>query len=339
MVNILSKLEYNFYTFLGVFIKWIKNFEEFLKYYCYILAFEDSKSIYIRTTIAVILARRGKYEKAIKRYDKLIKEDPYYIRSWLGKSNSLLMLGKYDEALASINRALAINKDVIMLLALKANIFSIMMDADKELECAEYILSIDPDSKEGLKYKYRALQDLGEKDLAFKVCKELLDKHPKDDEVWYDLGNFELRNDNLRKALDCAEKAVDINNDVYNRSFCAYLLYENECYEESLYIIMFNLREWDISLYKRMYSYYLTGLCLNKLNRLDEASEYYNLGLKVEIDTFVQGLEIACYYMRARIFEELDNVEESIKNYEIVLNLNPDCNKAKDRMANLKSKT
>ncbi len=45
------------------------------------------------------LMELGKYARAAKCYDKIIKRDPVNTQAWINKGNSLLSLRNYDEAI------------------------------------------------------------------------------------------------------------------------------------------------------------------------------------------------------------------------------------------------
>jgi len=44
------------------------------------------------------LFERGKYKDAIKKYDKILKNDSSYIQAIYGKASCLITLGKFNEA-------------------------------------------------------------------------------------------------------------------------------------------------------------------------------------------------------------------------------------------------
>jgi len=47
---------------------------------------------------AFSLFERGKYKDAIKKYGKILKNDPSYIHAIYGKASCLITLGKFNEA-------------------------------------------------------------------------------------------------------------------------------------------------------------------------------------------------------------------------------------------------
>ena len=51
----------------------------------------------------------GKYEEAIATYDKAIEIDPQYADAWNNKGSALGCLGKYEEAIAAYDKAIEID--------------------------------------------------------------------------------------------------------------------------------------------------------------------------------------------------------------------------------------
>ncbi len=51
----------------------------------------------------------GKYNEAIKAYDKALEIDPRYYAAWRGKGKALYSLGKFDEAIKAYDKAIETN--------------------------------------------------------------------------------------------------------------------------------------------------------------------------------------------------------------------------------------
>lgn len=58
----------------------------------------------------VALAKLGRYEEAIKEYEKVIELGPSAY-GWLGKGDVLARLGRYEEALRAIDKAIELKPD------------------------------------------------------------------------------------------------------------------------------------------------------------------------------------------------------------------------------------
>jgi tetratricopeptide (TPR) repeat protein len=55
------------------------------------------------------LDQAGKYEEAVKAYDKVLKINPQYADAWYNKGIALVNLRKYKEAINAYDEALKIN--------------------------------------------------------------------------------------------------------------------------------------------------------------------------------------------------------------------------------------
>lgn len=56
------------------------------------------------------LARLGRYEEALRCYERALTLDPGYRGSWMNKGYVLTKLGRYDEAAVCADRAMRIAK-------------------------------------------------------------------------------------------------------------------------------------------------------------------------------------------------------------------------------------
>ncbi len=57
----------------------------------------------------VVLYDQGKYDEAVKAFDKAIEINPQYEAAWIGKGMTLGSQGKYDEAVKAFDKAIEIN--------------------------------------------------------------------------------------------------------------------------------------------------------------------------------------------------------------------------------------
>jgi tetratricopeptide (TPR) repeat protein len=55
------------------------------------------------------LGNLGKYDEAIKAYDKAIESDPHNLKAWNNKGIALYALNKSDEAIDAYNKSIVIN--------------------------------------------------------------------------------------------------------------------------------------------------------------------------------------------------------------------------------------
>jgi len=102
----------------------------------------------------IALRKLGKYDEAIKAYDRAIDLDPKYASAWNNKGIALDELGKYDEAIKAYDKAI---------------------DLDPKYTSAWYNKGI-------------ALDELGKYDEAIKAYDRAIDLDPKDALAWHNKG-------------------------------------------------------------------------------------------------------------------------------------------------------
>ena len=69
---------------------------------------DDSEACY---GIGVELSNLGRYNEALKSYDKAVRIKPKYVNAWHGRGVALSNLGRYEEALKSYDKALKLKPD------------------------------------------------------------------------------------------------------------------------------------------------------------------------------------------------------------------------------------
>jgi len=62
--------------------------------------------------MGIILADRGRYEKAARCCERAIRIYPFYVHAWNNWGLALYQLGRYEEALERLDEALTLNPDL-----------------------------------------------------------------------------------------------------------------------------------------------------------------------------------------------------------------------------------
>lgn len=96
---------------------------------------------------------KRKFEKAMKYFDKSLKINPNYYKSWNSKAVVFFRLNMYNEALSCYNRALAIKPDYVLSILNKSNLcMSNLCNYEEAVKCYDQLLQMDKNAlKEGIK--------------------------------------------------------------------------------------------------------------------------------------------------------------------------------------------
>jgi tetratricopeptide (TPR) repeat protein len=110
----------------------------------------------------------GKYDEAIKCYDKAIEIDPDNPVVWNNKGLALNSLGKYDEAITSYDKAIEIDPDDADTWNNKGLALNSLGKYDEAITSYDKAIEIDPDDADTWNNKGLALNSLGKYDEAKK---------------------------------------------------------------------------------------------------------------------------------------------------------------------------
>uniref|UniRef100_UPI00117774EA TPR end-of-group domain-containing protein n=1 Tax=Calothrix rhizosoleniae TaxID=888997 RepID=UPI00117774EA len=80
------------------------------------------------------LGNLGRYEEALASYDKAVVIKPDYHEAWYNRGYALGNVGRYEEALASYDKALAIKPDLHLAWYNKARCYVLQNQLDQGLE-------------------------------------------------------------------------------------------------------------------------------------------------------------------------------------------------------------
>jgi tetratricopeptide (TPR) repeat protein len=146
------------------------------------------------------------YNKQIEYYRKIIALDPHELESWEKMGRIYENLGDYDKALVCLEIAANLAPYDIDILIKTGDIYTMKNDYNKSIEFYEKAINTAPD--QAAKRKIPLIESY----------KRAIELNSDDINLWLNLGYaYELKK-NYAGALECYEKALQINpNDAMAR--------------------------------------------------------------------------------------------------------------------------
>lgn len=178
------------------------------------------------------LEKLGRFEEALKYYDKNIEIDPKSPYGWCDKAACLENMGRYEEALQHYNKAIELDEeDTSHALAYKGNLLHMNGHTEEALDCFNQSLkyrstNIDERSFErknithhpfltnyfGMLYCKASCLDLMRKfEESSKCWDEATSINPNNSVLWFNKGKSLQSLEKYEEALECYIKAVDLN--------------------------------------------------------------------------------------------------------------------------------
>jgi len=293
----------------GDFDSALKLIEDLLKIFP-----KCEKALYLKGRIYQFL---GEYNKSLTCYDDIIHINPKYFFVWVEKALLLSSLKKYDDALKVLNEGLSININNQELIELKVKIFRESGRYDEGLEYANHVLN-DINKELGMGIKASVLMAMGSCNDAYGCFYSLYDSNKKNISACFGLSSASYCLGNLEDAIDFLKKCIELNNDnlMFHLLYASYLI-ENKSYNHALDILNETLKS-----YADFNFYYLKGLCLEFLNKEEDAQKYYEKGLNLALVSLEAYNDESSSEMISVILERLNSPDEAKKYFDKFKKLN-----------------
>ena len=176
-----------------------------------------------------------RYEDAIASYNKAIEIDINYAEIHNNKGNALKSLERYDEAIESYDKAIKIKSDYAFAYNNKGNALKNLERYDEAIESYDKAIKINPNYIEAHHNKGNILKDLKRFDESISSYDKAIEINP---DYYFSFNNrgiiFQHLN-HFEKALASYDKAIEINPDypeTYNNK--GNILKELKRYDEAL---------------------------------------------------------------------------------------------------------
>jgi tetratricopeptide (TPR) repeat protein len=161
---------------------------------------------------ADLLVQRGEFRAALEAYDRAVALTDDKVPLIIEKSR-LVLSGRNlpEEALATVNEALAIDPESIPALAWKQSVFLHMGKRDEAEAVNDRILEIDPKNEDALLYRAEVFRMKGKGDLALGVYDAYLLHYPDRMGIWKVRAELLLELHRYPDALESVEKAISFD--------------------------------------------------------------------------------------------------------------------------------
>lgn len=157
---------------------------------------------------------RKDYERSLADYDRAIKTARPGVTGaempWYGKGATLILLGRYDEALRAIDRALDINPHNEVAWLNKGNAFTKLGRLVDALRCFNAAIKVNPAYEVAWNNKGNALARLGKFDEALGCYERALELDVRYRSAWVNKGFVLTKLGRFDEAASCADRALGL---------------------------------------------------------------------------------------------------------------------------------
>lgn len=165
----------------------------------------DPENTLARITLALTYSRFGDHDRAILEHQPTLLGERWQMDAQRAVAISLGNAGRYDEAIAAVDRALAINDRLLMLHFERA--FYALQNGDTDAATVAYFRVLAQDA-DNIKARLRMCELstlLRETATALRYCQEVTSRAPTWAEGWYRLGREYF----LQGAFEDAQQALN----------------------------------------------------------------------------------------------------------------------------------
>jgi tetratricopeptide (TPR) repeat protein len=124
------------------------------------------------------LMGEGRKLDALNAFDQALERDPENALAWANRGTVLLNLERYEEAVQSYERSLALRADSPYVYCSLATVSNRTGQPEKALSFADNALQYDPNFAPAMANKAKALKALGRHDEARELFERAFELHP-----------------------------------------------------------------------------------------------------------------------------------------------------------------
>jgi protein O-GlcNAc transferase len=243
------------------------------------------------TSYGLVLQAVKRFDDALASFDKALALAPNAFDALNNRGNLLQELKRFDEALVSFDKALSIKPDSVAILSNRGNALRNLNRIEEALASFNRALTITPGSWQILGNRGNALRSLGRLDEALASFEAALAVKPDNAMLYYNRGNAQRELNRLEEALVSFKRAVAISP---------------------------NVPELLIA----------QGHVLRTLTRFDEALASFDRTLRIN-PNYAEA-----HYNRGNIFCDMERYEDAVGSYDAAVAIKPDYSEALNNRGN-----
>jgi tetratricopeptide (TPR) repeat protein len=265
--------------------------------------------------IAVINARQRRLDEALASYDRALAVQRDHAGALCNRGVTLHELKRFNEALASYDRALAARPDYAEALFNRGITLQELKRFEEALASYDRALLLRPTYAEALSNRGNTLHELNRFDEALASYDRALALQPDHAAALFNRGRTLHELKRFDEALASYDRAVAVRPD-HAEALCnrGNVLLDLKRFDEALASYQGALAEWPDyteALYNR-------GTALRELKRPEEALASYERALAVRPD------HAEAFYCRGVVLRELKRLDDALASYDQALALKPD---------------
>ncbi|MEQ8187231.1 MAG: tetratricopeptide repeat protein [Candidatus Eremiobacterota bacterium] len=154
---------------------------------------------------------QGKYEEAIKYYDKALDIEPEHVKTWHNKGVLLKKLGKNTEAIECYDKVLEIDPEALNTWYNRGIILKELGQNEEAMKCYDKALESNPGYFYAWNNKGSILYNQGKNEEAIECYDKAIINNPSYVHAWYNKGVALERQGKQEESLKCYDKALEID--------------------------------------------------------------------------------------------------------------------------------
>jgi tetratricopeptide (TPR) repeat protein len=187
-----------------------QNIENALNYLEKLIAFNDDDSLVWRQK-GVCLHNLERYEEAIASYDRALKTNSKYYFAWVDRGLAFEKLDKYEEVVASYDRALEIKSDRYEVWNNRGTALGKLGKHEEAVASFDRAIKIERDQDKAWYNRGISLSNLGRHEEALSSFDRTIEINPEKDLAWHNRGVALSDLGRYEEALASFERTIEIN--------------------------------------------------------------------------------------------------------------------------------